>query len=831
MRFKLYSARKATRRYIFHHNLCLLLKPCRLCLGMQKLQKAQKIVVSNAKRTFFPSKILHDHWIEALFSRNSEDERSCCCGITLSRSTQTSGFRGKIKNDWRAFAMREIGMENISVRTQRYRHSEPVKLWRSICEDRCRDPEIHEDSSRNYENAVQYSSSFGKFPFIECTLNKKNMSHDEAITHICDRLKIQREDVTFKARKDKIGDTYQRIRIASGINLEHLFNDVKSYFPLYGIHLYNFKGARSSLEIGNEEHGNLFELIISDIKFTPNHTNACQEKQIIEQRVLDWKYNGFVNFYGPEKFGWFRGKEDWTYFLLKGDTLSACYQLLNYTKKKRPWVELLERSLLYPLEVQELVRKEMLLALSEYGVGPETFLKSSFCKNIEPNIDDALVGQREDPSFSNVSPERVLMDKVCDRAVRKALRGDIVGGNAFEQYLWNQTVSYIYQIFGVPKTSDLCRCQWCIAARSMHSSAGGAVLKLDGIIDTDARRSFHSEFLSSDFLSDITSRQSAHHQQGVVCRFDYFHHIYKAIREKYRVVSPVSDFERSYPFVSHYRRIFAHPTHVSHSYSASEKKLFLRFALPQNSCVTSALFQLFQSPSIPLMNDMIRLPTDDMFWHFGSADKNYMPTARDVYSSVSHKDGTYFTELRCTEVASKVHKTHSVRSNSYDEVFLNVLDSYGEPGRRPFDVDDIAQWAKENQISNRLFKQRKAIEYASDRLQIDNKNASGLENTFSYVNTHNIPMGTGQCRSRTKARLAKRKCEYLTHANLSRKDTYSLNETVPKKNSIQRKAQSTHLKKRLPHVQSQITPRYYDVNGSWWNRQYCYAYNPARNIL
>jgi tRNA pseudouridine13 synthase len=125
--------------------------------------------------------------------------------------------------------------------------------------------------------------------YVHCILWKSGLDTFSAIKKICDKLKIEEEDIGYAGLKDAYAETYQRISIwnvnikkveAANIPQIRLFHPIKRKF---------------AIKIG-DLLGNSFEIIIRNIQ---------NEWGIKTWRNFEYhlESNGLLNFYAPQRFG------------------------------------------------------------------------------------------------------------------------------------------------------------------------------------------------------------------------------------------------------------------------------------------------------------------------------------------------------------------------------------------------------------------------------------------------------------------------------------------------------------------------------------------------
>ncbi|XP_051974806.1 pseudouridylate synthase PUS7L [Xyrauchen texanus] len=131
------------------------------------------------------------------------------------------------------------------------------------------------------------------------TLCKENLETLEAISYMAAVLGVLPSDFTYAGIKDKRAITYQAM-VVKKISPKQLMEKV-SEFERRGMQLSHIRPVSESLKLGRLL-GNHFDLVIRDLK--------CHEKcrvtnlnKLVKEAVENVKNKGFVNYYGPQRFG------------------------------------------------------------------------------------------------------------------------------------------------------------------------------------------------------------------------------------------------------------------------------------------------------------------------------------------------------------------------------------------------------------------------------------------------------------------------------------------------------------------------------------------------
>ncbi|NP_001038422.1 pseudouridylate synthase PUS7L [Danio rerio] len=131
------------------------------------------------------------------------------------------------------------------------------------------------------------------------TLRKENLETLEAISYMAAVLGVLPSDFTYAGIKDKRAITYQAM-VVKKISPERLL-EKGSEFERRGMEISRVRPAFEALKLGRLQ-GNHFELVIRDLKHHGKH-GLAELPKVIEEAVENVKNKGFVNYYGPQRFG------------------------------------------------------------------------------------------------------------------------------------------------------------------------------------------------------------------------------------------------------------------------------------------------------------------------------------------------------------------------------------------------------------------------------------------------------------------------------------------------------------------------------------------------
>ncbi|XP_063069653.1 pseudouridylate synthase PUS7L isoform X2 [Engraulis encrasicolus] len=130
-------------------------------------------------------------------------------------------------------------------------------------------------------------------------LRKDNLETLEAISLMAAALDVLPCDFSYAGTKDKRAVTHQDM-VVMKVSV-HRLKEKASEFVSRGIHLSGIHAASEPLHLGRLK-GNHFDIVIRDLKL---HDNSCHGdlETLVNKAVEDTKRRGFINYYGPQRFG------------------------------------------------------------------------------------------------------------------------------------------------------------------------------------------------------------------------------------------------------------------------------------------------------------------------------------------------------------------------------------------------------------------------------------------------------------------------------------------------------------------------------------------------
>lgn len=212
------------------------------------------------------------------------------------------------------------------------------------------------------------------------TLCKENLETLEAISYMVAELGVLPSDFTYAGIKDKRAITFQSM-VVKKVSPQRL-NEKAVEFKKRGILLFAVRSVSKPLKLGRLQ-GNHFDIVVRDIK---QHVSDVKETQtslenLVNEAVENVKASGFVNYYGPQRFGNAQSvqSDQVGLALLKEDFVSAVHLFFTPEEGDDPHNQAKlhfhqtenakEALLLMPLSKAR--ERLMLRAMNRYGTGPD----------------------------------------------------------------------------------------------------------------------------------------------------------------------------------------------------------------------------------------------------------------------------------------------------------------------------------------------------------------------------------------------------------------------------------------------------------------------------
>ncbi|KAM5172616.1 pseudouridylate synthase PUS7L [Mantella aurantiaca] len=229
-------------------------------------------------------------------------------------------------------------------------------------------------SSGKRQRTEEHSEIFTAF-----TLEKENLETLEAISYLSSVLGVLPSDFSYAGIKDKKAITYQSM-VVKKVTAERM-QEIEAALEKKGIKIHNIRPAKCHIHLG-QLSGNHFTLIMRNVR---NHSGdiSWNLHQRVEDAVHNVKVRGFLNYYGPQRFG--KGQnmqsQDVGLSLLKEEMAMAvklfftpedCDDPVN--KAKRYFFESGDAKGALALMPDFKVRERMMLrALNRYGMSDEGY--------------------------------------------------------------------------------------------------------------------------------------------------------------------------------------------------------------------------------------------------------------------------------------------------------------------------------------------------------------------------------------------------------------------------------------------------------------------------
>uniref|UniRef100_A0A8C3REJ4 Pseudouridylate synthase PUS7L n=1 Tax=Cyanoderma ruficeps TaxID=181631 RepID=A0A8C3REJ4_9PASS len=131
------------------------------------------------------------------------------------------------------------------------------------------------------------------------TLQKENLETLEAIGLLAAELDILPSDFSYTGIKDKKAITFQPM-VVKKVTPERL-KEIGSKMEKKGMKIYNIRPAYQHLRLGQLK-GNHFEIVVRDLQHH-SHDSSADLKERVSEAMESVGTKGFVNYYGPQRFG------------------------------------------------------------------------------------------------------------------------------------------------------------------------------------------------------------------------------------------------------------------------------------------------------------------------------------------------------------------------------------------------------------------------------------------------------------------------------------------------------------------------------------------------
>ncbi|KAK5876921.1 hypothetical protein CesoFtcFv8_026224 [Champsocephalus esox] len=215
------------------------------------------------------------------------------------------------------------------------------------------------------------------------TLRKENLETLEAISYMAASLGVLPSDFTYAGIKDKRAITFQSM-VVKKVSTQRL-KEKTAEFERRGMCVTQIRSVSEPLRLGRLQ-GNHFDLVVRDLRpHGDTHSSAADTHTrlaaLVKEAVENVKARGFVNYYGPQRFGSVKSVQSDRVglALLKEDMVSAVRLFftpedlsdpVNNAKRHFIQTDNAKESLaLMPLSKAR--ERLMLRAMNRYGTGPD----------------------------------------------------------------------------------------------------------------------------------------------------------------------------------------------------------------------------------------------------------------------------------------------------------------------------------------------------------------------------------------------------------------------------------------------------------------------------
>lgn len=199
------------------------------------------------------------------------------------------------------------------------------------------------------------------------TLRKENLEMFEAVGFLAIKLGVIPSDFSYAGLKDKKAITYQAM-VVRKVTPERLKN-IEKELEKKRMNILNIRSVDDSLRLGQLK-GNHFDIVIRNLKNQINDSTNLRER--ILEAIENVKNKGFVNYYGPQRFG--MGRKVHTdqigLALLKSEMVKAVKLFLTPEDSDDP----VNRAKKYFLQTDD--AKGTLSLMSEFKVRERALLES-----------------------------------------------------------------------------------------------------------------------------------------------------------------------------------------------------------------------------------------------------------------------------------------------------------------------------------------------------------------------------------------------------------------------------------------------------------------------
>ncbi|XP_037099224.1 pseudouridylate synthase 7 homolog-like protein [Syngnathus acus] len=221
------------------------------------------------------------------------------------------------------------------------------------------------------------------------TLCKENLETLEAISYMAATLGVLPSDFTYAGIKDKRAVTYQSM-VVKKVSPQRLM-EKRAEFERRGMRLSHVRSVSEPLKLGRLQ-GNHFDLVVRNLRSHGTgaaHSGVETRRRLaglVEEALENVKVRGFVNYYGPQRFGTGQSvqSDQVGLALLKEDMVNAVRLFFSPedgddppSKAKRHFLQTDNAKESLALMPASKARERLMLrALNRYGTGPDGCAKA-----------------------------------------------------------------------------------------------------------------------------------------------------------------------------------------------------------------------------------------------------------------------------------------------------------------------------------------------------------------------------------------------------------------------------------------------------------------------
>jgi TruD family tRNA pseudouridine synthase len=193
-------------------------------------------------------------------------------------------------------------------------------------------PQQQQQQRRQPSGKVGWAELGGEY--LHFSLYKENKDTMEVIRFLASRTRVKQNAFTYAGTKDRRAVTVQRVSIFRQYadNLARVNRDLRQ------ARIGDFKYEKHPLELG-ELSGNQFHITLRDCHFGDDYNMDDSARlqfanEVVSQAVQHLQTNGFLNYFGLQRFGTFgTGTDEVGIKILRGDFEGAVDAILQYSEE------------------------------------------------------------------------------------------------------------------------------------------------------------------------------------------------------------------------------------------------------------------------------------------------------------------------------------------------------------------------------------------------------------------------------------------------------------------------------------------------------------------